>query len=145
MNKTNLETLTRCTKKIKNYVYTNQCFWMSLTTNNLFFVFFFFRLLIRKTISVRIRSSVIFRSAFFFSMPNYVINHRCVMVMTHDRRKKQNSRSATVLKPVDYELLIGFIVITRKVPGMSKNSGKMNTNYGFQRVYDGKIWWRDKV
>lgn len=40
-----------------------------------------------------------------------------------------------MLKPGDYELLIGAVVIIRKVPGMSKNSGKMNTNYGFQRVY----------
>jgi hypothetical protein len=28
----------------------------------------------------------------------------------------------------DYELLISVAIITRKVPGMSKNSGKMNMN-----------------
>jgi len=59
--------------------------------------------------------------------------------MTHDRGKKTKLVFSNGITAGDYELLIGVIVITRKVPGMSKNSGKMNTNYGFQRVYDRKI------
>lgn len=61
------------------------------------------------------------------------------MAMTHDRDEKTKLVFGNGVKAEDYELLIGVIVITRKVPGMSKNSGKMNMDNGFQRVYDREI------
>lgn len=51
------------------------------------------------------------------------------MAMTHDRGEKKKTKLvfSNGITSGDYELLIGVIVITRKVAGMSKNSGKMNT------------------
>lgn len=137
--------VSRKEKKFYVHLETRVFFFMSPTTSNLFVCFFFF------TFNLTGKQYLFGYGLGHVSLaillpppprvPN-VINHRCVMAMTHDTgaEKKNKTRvQQQCCSAGDYELLIGVVVITRKVPGMSKNSRKMNTNAGFQRAYDGEI------
>lgn len=128
----------------------NRCFRLSPKQEKICFLSFFFCTFIRKTISVWVYAVFghISFGSIFSPMPNS-INHRCAMAMTHDieEEKKQNSCSATVLKPREGQ---GLWIINRRhrnytegawnVKKFRKNEHELRLSKGFATgKYDEEI------